>query len=69
MKLSEAIKRAKALPRTGEGVEELMEECFWWDPNYKRRVYSEIAWATGLTFDEIGAIDSKAKLEVRHGKR
>ena len=59
------IRRAMALPPTGEGVEELVQECIHWDPVYKQRVYSAIAWSTGLTFHEIGKLAD----DVRHENR
>lgn len=68
MSLKDLTRRAMALSPGAEGVKELVQECIRWDPVYKRRVYSAIAWSTGLTHDEIGALESEVRSEHREAK-
>lgn len=65
MSLKDLTARAEALSPGVEGVKELVRRSHRLYPVYKTRVYSAIAWSTGLTFDEIGALDSEVRLENR----
>ena len=67
-RLKDLITRAEALSPGAEGVKELVRDCIHLPPVYKQRVYSAIAWATGLTFDEIGALASEVRGELKYGR-
>jgi len=65
MSLKDLTRRAMALSPTGGGVKELVRDSVYLCPVYKQRVYSAIAWSTGLTFHEIGKLAD----DVRHENR
>ena len=65
MSLKDLTRWAMALSPGGEGVKELVRAGIRLSPVYKQRVYSAIAWSTGLTFDEIGALASEVRFENR----
>ncbi len=62
-RLQDLIARVEALSPGAEGVKELMRDFTPLPLLYKQRVYSAIAWSTGLTFDEIATLDSIVRLE------
>jgi len=64
-RLKDLIARAEALSPGAEGVKELMRDFTPLPAVYRHKVYSAIAWSTGLTFDEIAEIDSLVRLEKR----
>lgn len=61
-RLKALLKRTEA---GTEDVKELVREISPLPCVYKQRLYSAAAWSTGLTFDEIGALDSEIRLENR----
>ena len=65
MSLKDLTRWAMALSPGGEGVKELVRAGIRLSPVYKQRVYSAIAWSTGLTFDEIGVLDTEVRLQNR----
>ncbi len=69
MSLKDLTRRAMALSPGAEGIKELLQECIRWDPVYKQKVYSAIAWSTGLTFGEIGELEQELRNEHREARR
>ena len=65
MSLKELIDRAMTL-QTSREVKELVRDSHRMDHEYKVRVYSAIAWLTGLTIHEVWAMDSDLRLKNRH---
>jgi hypothetical protein len=65
MSLKDLTRWAMALSPAGGGVKELVRDSVYLCPVYKTRVYSAIAWSTGLTFHEIGKLADEVRFENR----
>ena len=64
-RLKELTVRAEALSPGTEGVKELVRDITTLPCVYKQRLYSAIAYSTGLTHGEISALASEVRLENR----